>query len=251
MVSASMALAIRLATTCRSSPDTPRAARKFPFDSVGLANLSKAFAIAKACLKLLNDHPDEAHALSRSLVECATNLRFLTCEPSEQDRRTHDFVKFAIADKSFWYHHALNAAKTPKQKAELRAYAKQMGISDNPKLARQHWSGETGFVWTTTTRDHPLDGPVTLTHRKKAYAVDYYQTSGFVHCSLTAIDNYFAHDGVPFRLSTSFAHRETHKSTLVIIVLYLQRTQSVTSFSALTFKGPLDLVPCFKERWQT
>jgi hypothetical protein len=130
----------------------PRVADRYPFDIVGLASLSKAFAIAKACLKLLiSDHPDEAHGLSRSLVECATNLRYLTVDPSERERRTRDFVKFAMADKAFWYHHALESAKSKKEKAELRSFAKQLGIADNTKPARQHWAGKgSGFVWYAT-----------------------------------------------------------------------------------------------------
>jgi Family of unknown function (DUF5677) len=201
----------------------PRAAYKFPFDIVALATLSKAFAIAKACLKLLaSDCPDEAYGLSRSLVECATNLRYLTAVPTERDKRSHDFVKFALADKAFWYHHTLEVAKSANEKAKLRAYAKQMGVADNPKLARQHWSGQGGgFVWTTSLLNHALDGAATVDHRKKAYAVDYYLTSAFVHCSLLAIDNYFIEDGVPFYLSTSSGHHETYQSTLFTILIHI------------------------------
>jgi uncharacterized protein DUF5677 len=203
----------------------PRAAHKFPFDIVGLATLSKAFAISRACLRLLaSDCPDEAYGLSRSLVECATNLRYLTADPSQREKRTHDFVKFALADKAFWYHHVLEAAKTPKEKAELRMYAKQMGIVDNPKRARQHWSGQgSGFVWTTTLLDHPLDGAATVDFRKKAHAVDYYQTSAFVHCSSPAIDNYFADDGVPFHVSPTSGHHETYQSTLFTVLVYIHQ----------------------------
>jgi hypothetical protein len=200
----------------------PRVARKFPFDIVGLATLSKSFALAKACLKLLaSGHPDEAYGLSRSLVECATNLRYLTSDFSELDKRTHDFVNFALADKAFWYHHALEAAKTPKVKAELRSYAEQMKITDNAKLARQHWSGLGAFVWTVTLSDHPLDGSSTVDFRKKAHAVDYYQTSSFVHCSLPAIDNYFTDDGVEFRISNASTHRDKFQSTLFVILVYI------------------------------
>jgi hypothetical protein len=203
----------------------PRAAHKFPFDIVGLATLSKAFALAKACLKLLaSGSPDEAYGLSRSLVECATNLRYITAVPSEREKRTRDFVKFAEADKAFWYHHALQVAKIPKEKAQLRAYAKRMGIVDNPKLARQHWSGQgSGFAWTTTLLDHPLDGPTTIDFRKKAHAVDYYQTSGFVHCSFAAIDNYLPDDGVPFRVSHTSGHHETYQSTLFTLLTYVHQ----------------------------
>ena len=201
----------------------PRSAQKFPFDIVGLATLSKAFAIAKACLKLLDSgHPDEAYGLSRSLVECAANLRYLTAAPPERDSRSHDFVKFAKADKAFWYHHTLASAKTPKEKADLKAYAAQMGISDNPKLARQHWSGQPGsFVWNTTLESHPIDGARTVEHRKKAYAVDYYLTSAYVHCSLLAIDNYFTEAEKRFRISVSSAQRKTFSSVLFIVLIHL------------------------------
>lgn len=79
---------------------SPRAAHKYPFDLVGLATLSKVFALSRACLKLLRSGlSDEAFGLSRSIVECATNLRYLTAEPALQDKRTWDFVKYALADK--------------------------------------------------------------------------------------------------------------------------------------------------------
>ena len=201
----------------------PRLAHLYPFDIIGLATLSKVFALSKACLKLLaSSYPDEAYGLARSIVECATNLRYLTADPADQGKRTRDFVKFAMADKSFWYHHALENAKTEKEKDELRAYAKQVGIVADVKSARRHWSGVDGsFVWKVTQLDHPLDGAMTVTHRIKAYAVDYYQTSAWVHCSSPAIDCYFADDGVPFRISVSSGHHETQQSTLFIVLVYV------------------------------
>jgi len=201
----------------------PRVAHKYPFDIVALAMLSKAFALSKACLKLLtSDHPDEAYGLVRSLVECGANLRYLTSDPAEQERRTRAFVKYAMADKAYWYHYALEIAKGEKKRAELRAYAKQYGISPNTKLARQHWSGKgSGFVWDVTLADHPLDGPVTEKHRRIAHAADYHQTSGFVHCGLQAIDCYYVDDGVPFKVSRSSGHHETHQSALFIILIYI------------------------------
>src|SRR5713226_2663906 len=67
----------------------PRDATKYPFDGIALATLSKVFALSNACLRLLDARlPDEAHGLSRSLVECATNLRHLTADPNLQDKRS-------------------------------------------------------------------------------------------------------------------------------------------------------------------
>jgi len=200
----------------------PRVAQRYPFDIVSLAILSKAFALSKACLRLLTSNPDEAYGLARSLVECGANLRYLTSDPAEQEARARAFVKYALADKAYWYQLALESAQNEKQRAELRSYAKQYGISPNTTLARQHWSGNgSGFVWDVTLADHPLDGPADQKFRRKAHAVDYHQTSGFVHCGLQAIDCYYVDDGVPFEVRPSSGHHETYQSTLFIILIYL------------------------------
>src|SRR5229473_3041450 len=119
---------------------SPRAAHKYPFDLVGLATLSKVFALSRACLKLLRSGlSDEAFGLSRSIVECATNLRYLTAEPALQDKRTRDFVKYALADKAFWAHYALEQFAGKKEEREIREYAKQQEIVPDTKPARRHW----------------------------------------------------------------------------------------------------------------
>src|SRR5262245_808098 len=85
-----------------------RVARKYPFDLIGLATLSKVFALSEACLSLLRaGFPDEAFGLTRSIVECSTNLRYFTTDPTLQNQRSRDYVKYALADKAFWAHYAL------------------------------------------------------------------------------------------------------------------------------------------------
>ena len=201
---------------------SPRAAPRYPFDIVGLATLSKVFALSKACLHLLSSNlPDEAFGLSRSIVECATNLRYLTADPALQDKRTHDFVKFALADKSFWAYHALEQFAGRKEEQEIREYAKQEGIVPDTKPARTHWSGETGFIWSSMNIDHPLDGPVTTQHKKISYAADYFHGSEFVHGSSPAIDSYFVDDKTPFVVTSSSGLHETTQSSLFIILIYL------------------------------
>src|SRR5260370_980190 len=104
---------------------------------------------------------------------------------------------------------------------EIRAYAKAQGILTDTKSARRHWSGLSGFIWDVMTIDHPLDGPVTLKHKKISYAVDYSHTSAYVHCSLPGLDNYYAEEMIPFYISRSSSFRETSKSTLFIILTYV------------------------------
>ena len=99
-------------------------------------------------------------------MECATNLRYLTAEPALQDKRTRDFVKYALADKAFWAHYALEQFAGKKEEREIREYAKQQGIVPDTKPARRHWSGLSGFIWDVMNIDHPLDGPITPKYKK-------------------------------------------------------------------------------------
>jgi hypothetical protein len=135
----------------------PRLPYRHPFDILGLAMVSKVFALSRACLKLLVlDFPDEAFGLSRSIVECATILRYLTGEPALQDRRSRDFANFAMADKAFWAHYALEHSTGMEKESEIRQYMEREGIVADTKPARRHWSGEDGFVWKVAISDHPL-----------------------------------------------------------------------------------------------
>ncbi|HTR24502.1 MAG TPA: DUF5677 domain-containing protein [Terriglobales bacterium] len=209
----------------------PRNATRYPFDIVGLATVSKAFALAKACLKLLSFHSsDEAFGLSRSIVECANNLRYLTEKSDSQNKRVRNFVNQYKADKAFWAHHALELFSGRPEEKEIRDYMQQESISPDTKPASRHWSGERGFIWDTVNIDHPLDGPVTPKHKKISYAADYFQTSSFVHCSLPAIDNYAVDEAKPFRVSTSTGLHETSQSTLFIVFLYLHSTIAYALF---------------------
>jgi hypothetical protein len=198
----------------------PRLPYRHPFDILGLAILSKVFALSKACLKLVAlSFPDEAFGLSRSIVECATILRYLTAEPALQDKRSKDFAKFAMADKAFWAHYALEYSAGTDEEFEIRQYMEQEGIVADTKPARRHWSGEDGFVWKTSLLDHPLDGVKMQRHRKAEHAFSYYQTTQFVHCSTPAVDSYCPDEGIPFCISPSSGLRKTSNNSLFVVTV--------------------------------
>jgi hypothetical protein len=202
----------------------PRSLDQSVFDSVALAALSKIFALAKACLALLDaDFPDEACGLSRSLVECAINLRYLTQDPALQDNRSTEFTKYAVADKSYWLHHALQGFSGWPEEQGIREHAQQMDIEPDTKAASRHWSATRSFVWTTTLGDHPLDGPTnTEPRRRVSYAVDYHHTSSFVHCAQPALDNYFPEQQNAFCITPSSGqYIQPSQKVLFIIVIYL------------------------------
>jgi hypothetical protein len=210
----------------------PRTPWMYPFDIVGLATVSKAIAVSKACLKLLNSgFPDEAYGLSRSIVECANNLRYMTADRDDlYDSRVRNYVRQHLADKAYWAHYCLELFAGRPEEKEIRDYMDAEGIVADTKPASRHWSGERGFVWDTMTIDHPLDGTVTTKHKKISYAADYFQTSTFVHCSLPAVDNYAVGEATPFQVSTSTSLHETTQSTLFIIFLYLHSTIAYALF---------------------
>lgn len=211
----------------------PRSLDQSVFDSVALAALSKMFALARACLALLDaDLPDEACGLSRSLVECAVNLRYLTQDPTRQDNRSVEFAKYAIADKSYWLHHALQQFGGTPEEQGIREHAQEMDIDADTRTASRHWSASRAFVWTTTVGDHPLDGPTnTEPHRRVSYAVDYHHTSSFVHCAQPALDNYFPRQETPFRVSPSSGeYIQPRQKVLFIIVIYLHSAIAYTLF---------------------
>ena len=225
----------------------PRNPRRYPFDIVGLAVASKAFALSKACLKLLNsDMSDEAFALSRSIVECANNLRYLTEKPETQTKRVRCFVNQHKADKAYWAHYCLELFGGRPEEKEIREYMQREGITPDTKPASRHWSGERGFIWEVMTIDHPLDGPVTTKHKKISYAADYFQTSTFVHCSLPAIDNHAVDEAQPFQVSTSSGLHETSQSTLFIVLLYLHSAISYALFG-MNLDRPPKLEPLFQK----
>jgi hypothetical protein len=68
----------------------PRKPWMYPFDLVGLATVSKAVALSKACLKLVSSgFPDEAYGLD------------------PRDSHARNYVRHHLADKAFWAHYSL------------------------------------------------------------------------------------------------------------------------------------------------
>ncbi len=211
----------------------PRNANRHPFDIVALATLSKGFALSKACIKLLKANlPDEAYGMSRSLIECSTILRHLTVEPESKDNRTRDFAKYSLADKAYWLHHGLLVFAGKPEEHEMREYAKKLGIVPDTKPVSRHWSGtRQGFVWKTTTLDHPLDGAITSVQKNLAFAAEYHHTSDYVHCAVPATDSYCPEEKIPFRISPASPRlAQPIESTLVIVLVHLHNVIAYALF---------------------
>jgi hypothetical protein len=176
----------------------PRDANKVAFDSMALQTISKGFGLARASLLLIEKgFPDEAYGLSRSLVECAVGLRYITADPAKQEEPTKEFIYYDQTERNYWLDQARQHLSDPalRQEIESSQIAQELDAKQlDPKDAFRHWSSHRAFIWEVMTEDHPLDGTTnTLQQRKMAFAVDYHAPSQYVHCSQRGLNNYF-HD---------------------------------------------------------
>jgi Family of unknown function (DUF5677) len=181
----------------------PRDFDLYPFDMMGLGLLSKGFGIAKAAYMLLeSEFDDEAFGFVRSLVECSLVLRYLTEDRDKLFERTRKYMEYAIADKKYWIYWARQVGVSDEVAADIDEYAKSFGLVEDPKAATRHWTGDRGgFAWETMICDHPLDAVGDHETTKKAlYALEYHQTSSYVHCLSTGIDNYLPREGVKYQV---------------------------------------------------
>lgn len=203
----------------------------YPFDMMGLGILSKAFSLANAVFVLLDaEMEDQAYALCRSIVECSLNLRYLTQDPGQLWTRTDGYMRFAVADKQYWMHWALQSAVGTPMEAKILEYGKKWGLTPDTKGASKHWSGEKGFAWVTNLKDHPLDGDKSTEFRKKSqYAVDYYQTSSYIHCYSTALDNFWPTECTQFSIE-EHSRQPQFQKTLYIVLEYIHSSIAYTIF---------------------
>jgi len=201
----------------------PRRFFLYPFDMIALGLTSKAFGLVRAAFVLLDvGLEDEAYAMMRSLVECALTLRFLTQSEDVKEfyKRVNNYIRFAIADKQYWMHWALQNGIGESIEDDIRQRAKEWRIVDDPTLVRKHWSGKDGFAWKTNLEPHPLDGDKSSDLKKKSmYAVDYHQTSSYIHCFCTGIDNYLPDEFVAYEVTDPLRVHETLFQKVVFIIL--------------------------------
>jgi hypothetical protein len=198
------------------------------YDSIAFSMLNKAYRLSLACICLIEaGFSDEAYGLSRSVLECAINLRYLTLNRDEIDLRSNNFLNFFHAERK---HFLELCRKQIKDKAaldriEFRAKAervddswsdpKKSRINDWKKIENRDWDG-----FKIVTKTHPLDVELNgrcsiLTH----YSAAYRAVSAMVHCSIRALDNTFAVSSFSYKvadgLTTNYDHRFEPLMTVV------------------------------------
>jgi hypothetical protein len=199
----------------------PRNLVRYPFDSVATSMMSKSLALARSCIFLLKaNQADEAYGLSRSFVEAGLILRYLTSDDLLQSSRSAQFLEFSLDYKDLWVYHARKLTAGTSSAGEVERYAKMWNLSGDPKKAKKHWSELRSFTWRAQSLIHPLDPPIfDANYKEKEYAVDYFQTCQWVHCSQPALDNYMGDRRAPFKFSNSAGTFGNPAHTLLFVLL--------------------------------
>lgn len=200
----------------------PRDFDLYPFDMMGLGLLSKAFGLTQSVFVLLDaQSDDEAFGLVRSLVDCSLVLRFLTADRDELFERTRQYMEFAVADKQYWFYWARKSGMiSDAVAAEIEEYAKSLNLVEDATGVKKHWSGDGGFAWKTMISDHPLDGAaIPETTKKLLYALEYHQSSSYVHCFSTGIDNYLPKEARAYKAVDRSRRWDTLFQKVLVIIL--------------------------------
>ena len=191
----------------------PRTPREHRSDQVVLQLISKAFALSKASLALVESFPDEAFGLCRSLVECAIILRYLTMNWDEREKRAREFVSYADTDAHRWCVRAYEVFKGTPDEEFVREMARGLGVDPTRNPKGYGPTGAHGFAWEVlVTGRHPLDQPATEMHRRAMHHVDYELACPFVHCSQPSVRNYCPDERAEFRIrpSSGVGQQEGH-----------------------------------------
>jgi hypothetical protein len=231
----------------------PRTLIRYPFDTIALQLVSKAVALSRSCLSLLDSgFPDEACGLSRSLVELSLTLRYLTQDPETRDEQTDKFIRYTDADKAYWMYQVLQGAPDATMQQKIFDHAKELGIVPDAKSAFRHWSGEGNFSWYTFNIDHPLDGPnASELAKKQSYAVEYKHLSTFVHCTQPGLDNYIPKEESQFRVGTSSGeYVQPSQLTLFIVLRYLHCSITYALFGMNSYR-PAALNTLFQQTFSS
>jgi hypothetical protein len=193
-------------------------------DVTVLTLLSKSLALSRSTVCLVqNGFREEAFAASRTLLELALNLRYIT-NARTPEIRAKRFVQFVAKIKLEWGTRAVEhfawTRKAVRQQSPFykafqklkRKYPKQSWL----QASRKHSKG----VWTMAMEPDRFEkvavvdrkGKPVLDKRGKPktkpftwefdYKVIYFWTSQFVHVTIDSLDNHAATPEKPFRAYT-------------------------------------------------
>jgi len=210
------------------------------FDSIAFSLLNKAYRLSHACIELLQaNFPDEAYGVSRSIIDCSLNLRYLTLDRAKIDERSWNYLNFIFCEKKHFLEQCRKYFAPGPELDQVELYARQEKIEEQwasivssrmvtKNIPHSDWrliEGSEWNGWKIVTENHPLDAKIgnsVVLH--KQFAADFRGASAMVHCSIRALDNNFADPMIRFKVGENLATTFDHNfEPLVVIVTNLHQ----------------------------
>lgn len=229
--------------------------------------LSKSLAVARstACL-VKNDFNEEAFGSSRTLLELALNLRYIT-NGRNPELRARRFVHFVAKIKMEWGRRAIQHFAYPASAVRKgmpnykdfqileRKFPKQGWLQASRKHSKGLWTMamepdrfemmpmlDKAGAPVLDKRGKPKFKPLNWEHD---YKVIYFWTSQYVHVTIDSLDNHTAIPGKPFTVYTQGCRPTVKQANLGEMalfntILYLHRIL-LASFRAVGQEYPKEL----------
>lgn len=228
-------------------------------DKVVLAHVSKALTVARSVLCLIEaDLHEEAFGLTRTLVEVAFNLRFITIKNSENRARrfVHYFAVWRLeqierAMKHFYIED--KKGRRPKyRRAQLR-----MLVPERERRVLRRWARKfpNQHSWTQVTKrkrsgagrmaaelDRNESIPGMAANWQFDYDWIYFWTSQYVHATVVSMDSHAVVPRQAFAIHIS-KQQGDHTAGLAVFntALYLSKVL-VLAFRAIKYDQPEELL---------
>lgn len=199
------------------------------FDSIAFSLLNKAYRLSESCLVLVEQgRCDEAYGLSRSIFECAVNLRYLTLDRESIAARSNNYLDFFHAERKHFLGLLRESTKDEKDLAEIEAKARAEGVDtlwrhqkpshipDWKTIEDREWN-----AWKVINSSHPLDDELNpRCEIRRFYVVFWRDSSAMVHCSIRSLDNNFAVGRFPFKVAEQTEVHFDHSFEPILIVVF-------------------------------
>lgn len=236
-------------------------------DATVLMLLSKSLTLARstACL-VRNGFNEEAFASSRTLLELALSLRYIT-NGRNPELRAKRYVHFVAKIKMEWGRKAVEYFAFPASAISKRMPSYKDFQSMERKFPKQSWvqasKKHSKGIWTMAMEPDRFEKMPMFTKSRQAllskrgkprfkplnwehdYRVVYFWTSQYVHVTIDSLDNHTALPGKPFSVYTQGSRppiRKTNLGEMAVFntILYIHRIL-LAGFRALGHTYPDEL----------
>lgn len=164
------------------------------FDRIAFAHLNKVFRLGEACISLIErGFSEEAFGLSRSMIDCTLNLRYLTLERDEINARSESYLNFFYADRKHYLDVIRRYYPDDERYDAFEAIAKEDNLDERWKPKKGNplpdWKAENW--WEIITTNHPLDEDLNKDCPvRRLYSYFHRGSSAMVHCSVNSLANF-------------------------------------------------------------